>query len=399
MNVLVYIDALPLDSVSLERTPFIRKLLDQGYNYKLQNIMGYSFAIQSTILSGYLPSQTKLWMPYVHTKNSNVYGFKAAAPLARRIKIDVSRSRLLRTMRYGMNKFILRKGAGVNSISWSIADKFYVYPYYYMNELPAFIELERELRTVYETRLEYFGPALQKSGATDHAIRYIKSLSAQRQQFSNNTLLVVYVDVLDHRGHGYGLGSPIWNSTLVGVDHKMRELHSVLSEVVGNFTFSIFSDHGMSNIENTIDIMKILRLMGLDWRKITTFVDATIVNIWLEKQNPSSLQKALKRVSQDRFIVFNKEEDIDVLREVGVPLEETCTGDLIIQARPGYMFYPNSYSDIKCFKGAHGYFPDEICQQSFLNTSINAEKDLGVNPIHIKDIRKFVLSLVMKNPS
>jgi predicted AlkP superfamily pyrophosphatase or phosphodiesterase len=267
-----------------------------------------------------------------------------------------------------------------------------------MNELPSFIELEKELRAVYKTRLLYFGPPVQRVGATDHAIEYIKGLSVETQHSCKKAWLIVYVDVLDHRGHGYGVGSTIWNSTLTSVDNKMRELYITLENLLGTFTFTIFSDHGMYNVEHTIDIMKQLRLIGLGWRSITMLVDATIVNIWLERQiNKVSLQKALERVAKDRFIVFNKEDDRSTLQEVGVPLNSTYSGDLIIQARPGYMFYPNSYSDRKCFKGAHGYFPDEKCQQSFLNLNINPEKDLAIKPTHIKDIRRLVLKLVSKN--
>ena len=395
MNVFVYVDALPFDSISYESTPFIKKLVDEGHNYVLQNIMGYSFGIQSAMMSGKLPSVTKQWMPYVYASSSNLRSLRALAPLARRANVDVSESRFLRTIRYGVtSRLFLRNGAKVSSIPWSVADRFYVYPYYYMNELPSFIELEKELSTTVGSRLLYFGPSLHRKGATDYAVKYIRGLIVEPNSAFSRTLLFIYVDVLDHRGHGYGVGSRIWDGALTKVDRDLRNMHEALEEKVGSFTFSLFSDHGMCNVERTIDILKPLRIMGLNWKDSTIFVDATIVNIWIEKQTSRrSLLKTLESVGQGRFIILDKEEDADTLREVGVPLDGRCYGDLIIQARPGYMFFPNYYSDIKSFKGVHGYFPNESCQASFLNMNRNAEKDLSVRPTHVKDIRRLLLSL------
>lgn len=399
MNVFVYIDALPFDYISYERSPFIKRLVNQGFTYPLQNIMGYSFAIQSTILSGELPFQTKQWMPYVYTPYSNIFGFRALAPMARMANIDVTRSRLLRTARYGMtSRLILRRGAQTSSIPLSIADRFYISPYYYMNELQPFKELEKVLGEDYGSKLMYFGPCLQRTEATRYATDYVESLVGKPRDSLEKTLLVLYVDALDHRGHGYGVGSQVWSSELAKIDRDLSDFYDALKKLLGRFAFAIFSDHGMCNITQTIDILKPFRFMGLGWKDLTLFVDATIVNIWLGKRiSASSLQRALEKIGQDRFVVFSKEDDADLLREVGAPLDRSCIGDLIIQARPGYMFFPNFYSDIKSFKGSHGYFPDESVQQSFLNTNLDAEKDLSVHPTHIKDVRRLLLSLATKN--
>lgn len=399
MNVFVYIDALPFGAISHKYTPFLQQMLDQGFNYPLQNIMGYSFAIQSTILTGELPFRTKHWMPYLYSPYSNILGFRVLAPLARRANIDAARSRLLRTARYGMtSRVLLRRGAQTSSIPLSQADRFYIYPYYYMNELPSFKELETTISKINGSQLLYFGPSLQRKEATRHANEYIKSRSTQAQTHLEKTLLLLYVDSLDHRGHGYGVGSPTWVSELSKIDKDLEDFHATLKKVVEDFSFSIFSDHGMCNIEHTIDILAPLKSIGLNWKDITLFVDATIVNIWLgENTNRRNLRRAIERLSQNRFIVLDREGDAALLRKVGAPLDNSCIGDLIIQAKPGYMFYPNFYSDIKSFKGSHGYFPAEDCQQSFINVNLNAEKELSVFPSHIKDVRKLLISLVKKD--
>jgi hypothetical protein len=58
INVFVYVDALPYEKINSESAPFVHRFISEGRTYKLQNIMGYSFGIQSTMLSGRLPSET-----------------------------------------------------------------------------------------------------------------------------------------------------------------------------------------------------------------------------------------------------------------------------------------------------------------------------------------------------
>ena len=89
----------------------------------------------------------------------------------------------------------------------------------------------------------------------------------------------------------------------------------------------------------------------------------------------------------DRF------EDVKILTKYGVNFEDNRYGDLILQTKPSYMFFPNHYSDRKPFKGSHGYLPEEDVQNAYVIVDINSEKRLSFKPKHIRDIYRIIWSL------
>jgi hypothetical protein len=395
INVFVYVDALPYEEINSGSAPFLHWFVNEGRTYKLQNIMGYSFGIQSTMLSGRLPSETKHFMPYVYAPNASPFLFKFIARLARKLSVDVNFPRLLKIARYGlMSKFILKRGAKVNFVPWNIIDKFFIYPYYYMNELPFFADLKTNLESKYGVNLLYFGPPISSKPIID-AINHMKSIIQTKN--GNNSLLMVYLDTLDRVGHAYGVDAKVWKRTLINVDNELEMLYRFLSTHLKKWSLALFSDHGMCNVNETIDILGAMKSYRLTSKQFTIFVDATISLIWLEEQ-PAKYKviKALEGLGGDKVTFFANDENREVLRRYGVLTDDNRFGDIIVQAMPGFMFFPNFYSYLKPFKGVHGFLPESKYQQSFLTLITNHSaigKNLQIKINHIKEIRK-VLELL-----
>ena len=105
VNVFVYVDALPLNSITQNVTPFLHQLKTEGETYPLENIMGYSFGIQSTLLSGKLPSETEHWMPYLRSPNQRSL-FKVMSSIGRSLNLKRNLPFPLNLVRWGlMDKF------------------------------------------------------------------------------------------------------------------------------------------------------------------------------------------------------------------------------------------------------------------------------------------------------
>ena len=404
INVFVYVDALPYEKINAGSAPFIYRFISEGKTYRLRNIMGYSFGIQSTLLSGRLPSETKHFMPYVYAPNSSPFIFKFLARLSRRLNADVNVPHLLKMIRYGlMSKLIIRKGVKVNFLPWNIIDRFYIYPYYYMNELPFLADLRKDFQSKYGMTVPYFGPPLSKE-PIDDAINYVKAMVATEN--AGNSLLMVYVDALDGIGHAYGVGTEVWKKTLVNIDNELRMLRRFLNANLKNWSLTLFSDHGMCNVDRTIDILSVIKSSGLTRKQITIFVDATLSFIWLEDKSAKyKILRALEGLSNDKIVVFRRDKDKEVLREYGVLADDNRFGDIIIQTMPGFMFFPNFYSYLKPFKGVHGFLPESRYQQSFMTLVVNHSsigKDQQIKIDHIKGIRKvleFLASLGLNSKS
>ncbi|MEM2506670.1 MAG: alkaline phosphatase family protein [Nitrososphaeria archaeon] len=365
IGIFVYVDALPYIQVSDKLMPFLSELFKKSKTYMLQNIMGYSFGIQSTILSGKLPSETMHWMPYVYRLSNDAFK-RCISSLARKIDIDITLPHPLKIARYGFNsRFIMRKGAKIGSMPLKFIDRFHVYPYYYINELPYFKSLKEDLNNKFGTEVRYFGPPQNKE-PVGQAIQYVKGLNGV---INNNVLLFVYLDMLDGIGHSKGVNSKEWNLALTYVDRNIEIMYTYVKKKFNNFAFMIFSDHGMCNVKDTFDVMRCLRMTGLDRDQATFFVDATLTMIWLNEYEDSmevKLKETIKRLFGYKVVVLGRKTDKNLLQKCGIYREDRAYGDIIIQTCPGFMFFPNFYSDIKPFIGVHGFLPHEEHQQSFL---------------------------------
>jgi predicted AlkP superfamily pyrophosphatase or phosphodiesterase len=394
VNVFVYVDALPINSINKDATPFLYSLKSIGETYILENIMGYSFAIQSTLLSGKMPSETGHWMPYIRfpSKRSS---FQVMSSIGRKVNFNGNLPFPLKIARWGiMDRLLLYTGAKTRSIPWKIIDEFYIRPYYYMNELPFFNQLKMELFENWKTNLTYFGPPTHKDPVNQTA-NYISFLADMPDRFYEHESIMVYIDTLDGMGHKYGTKSSVWPNTLLYVDNELKKLYYVLDKRIPEFTFQVFSDHGMCDINHTINIVRHLLANGVSIRNdIILFVDATIAMIWLENKTcKPHVSKVLERISPDKVTIFDRESDADILRRYGVFFNDRKYGDIIVQAKPNYMFFPNFYSELTPFRATHGYLPEEEPQSSFLIATSNSGKSIAFVPSHIKDLKKYMLSL------
>jgi hypothetical protein len=386
----VYIDALPLDGIDNKNTPFIKQFIDNGTTYVLENIMGYSFGIQSTLLSGKLPSETEQWMPYIYSSNINVpVKSKVLAYVTKTFGTDMNLPfQLRRVCNMLTSNFVFRKGAKIGSIPWFVIDKFYIRPYYYMHELPAYNELKESL---YSQRIKtlYFGPRLHKD-PINNLIKFIDFKINNNKH--DNVFIILYLDALDGAGHKFGVGSNAWIEALRKIDHNLGSLYKFLNSKANDHHLALFSDHQMCNAKYTINIPYYLRKSGLEMvEDVVIFIDATITLIWVEKESKRNhVLTTLEKIGADKIIVFDKESSAKLLEKYGVLFKDRIYGDIIVQVRPNYVFFPNFYSDIHALTGVHGFLPNEKYQQSFL--TLGADFDFKKIPrlSHVKDIRKFI---------
>ena len=60
----IYVDALNSNFVNSNAMPFVYNMAKEHCYQELENVIGYSFAIQSSMLSGEYPENNDHWMPY-----------------------------------------------------------------------------------------------------------------------------------------------------------------------------------------------------------------------------------------------------------------------------------------------------------------------------------------------
>jgi len=379
-TVFFYIDALDSGVLSAKFTPFLFNLANKGFYQKLENIAGYSFAIQSCMLSGKYPDENLHWMPYFYSPKNSPMLFKALSKVGRITPLDrfsYARYGLLWTLR----KLFIRKGVHANNIPLSVIGNLYLFPYYYMNELPFFYELKKLLDEKCQTALIYLGPPKVKGDVYSSLLRYVKGSTNKKTK-----VILVYEDALDRIGHAFGPSSSEYVNYVRKLDKLLANTCSEILKIDTHATFLFFSDHAQSQLTNCVDIISTLGKFGLQMpNDYQCFIDATVGLFW---PNNSTIQERM--ISILRLLKAGTLIDYRLREKYHLKFADTkMYGDLIYILKPGWAFFPNFFSPFGPMKGLHGYLPEDEVQKSFLISN----KKISLHTTHVKDVKNLLLNL------
>ncbi|MEM1925293.1 MAG: alkaline phosphatase family protein [Thermosphaera sp.] len=395
----VYIDALDFSKLNLllRKTSFLRVV---DTMLPLNNIPGYSFGIQSTLLTGRLPQEHKHWMPYIYLgeetegrKNHMERIKKALTPikllLPLKFRFNSKVVELLFTQSNNViHRIIIGRKALLSSIPLEWFDKIYVYPYYYMNELPFFKIFEEEIKKE-GCQVYYLGHSLSNC-VEELASTVLKSYRRRHEK----VLLFLYIDDLDRVGHRYGTFTSYYLNTMLCIDAFLHKVFKTCERISKDLILLAFSDHGICDTAGKIDLVRILKRI-IEHVEFAV-IDATLAFVWLkEGSRVDNMVSYLKLQLRDQAIIFTPLYNKRDLERYGVYFNNREYGDIIIQLRPCRIFYPNFYSSLWWLKALHGFWPTEEVQKSFLAVrSSAAYSDLFRNLRSVADIRDVLIRLV-----
>ncbi len=149
----------------------------------------------------------------------------------------------------------------------------------------------------------------------------------------------------DNLVHKYGTESKKTIELIKILDKYVEEISKYADKLL------IFSDHGMTDIKEIIDIKKIIDSSGLVFGKdYVMFLDSTLARFWFFNDNAKNKIKNLLLKTKNGKIISFKNKDI-----------HRKFGELIFQVNPGILILPNFYQNV-ADKATHGYddkSPDE----------------------------------------
>jgi len=375
--VFLYIDALDSGFVNYDIMPFLSKLATRHHRFELENVLGYSFATQSCMLSGKYPEETNHWMPYFYCPEASPALFRALNAASKPFPFDK-----LPIVRYfltsAVRRLFLNKGVPANNIPLSIIDKIALYPYYYMCEIPFFFELKELLETELNTALTYIGPPKQRLNLYNALFEHLKKSKHEKE------VIIIYDDSLDGLGHALGPYSIPRLNYGKSLDSVLKTAYQKLTNLYGNrFNFLVFSDHSQSSLKFQVDVVAKLGEKGLKfYTDYICFIDATLAMFW--PKNDFVKEKilfALNEIGKGRII------DEDLKKKYHLKFKDNRYGEVIYLLEVGGTFFPNFFSPFGAMKGLHGYLPEDEVQKSFLITNDEPPEQ----PTSVKDIRKLFL--------
>ncbi len=173
-----------------------------------------------------------------------------------------------------------------------------------------------------------------------------------------------------------------------GPDHdatvrKVREYDAWLRDVIGaagrrygEVRLHVFSDHGMTRVTGSSDLMKRVRRTGLRFGvDFAAVYDSTMARFWFLRPGARErIQEAL--AGEPRGRVLSEES----LRGYGCDFEGHRYGEAIFLMDPGIVIHP-SFMGRTLLAGMHGYDPDHEDSVAAYASNVEAERPRGLTDL------------------
>ncbi|MCF7853738.1 MAG: alkaline phosphatase family protein [Candidatus Pacebacteria bacterium] len=197
----------------------------------------------------------------------------------------------------------------------------------------------------------------------------------------------VFVGDVDGMMHKHGPESQETRTLLRRVDQRLETIYQELSRDGEDPIFMLFSDHGMTRVEKSIDIRKRFREHGLRLPSFVHMIDNNFARFWFDKDGDrEKVQKVLASL-EGGFVITD-----EVARQYHVDMPDNRFGDLIFYLDLPYAFgrtwYPLGLS-AKTKPYHHGYSPDHSCMDGLLVASKSLRSTNM--PIELCDIMPSIL--------
>jgi Type I phosphodiesterase / nucleotide pyrophosphatase len=352
----VFIDACGWEII--KDRPFAKALAPN--RKRLTSVFGYSSACVPSILSGRWPVEHRNWSYFVYDPaNSPFKSLRALRWLPERL---TSR----RIFRRWLSKFV--------KVQLNFRGYFDLYniPFNYIS-LFDFTEKRNPLQPGGMNRGPNIFDYLQERSIPYHVSSPTRSEKDNLDTLVNDIrderidFAFLYWPGLDGLLHSVGNQSPEIGVKLATYEQWLDELLSVSREHYAEIRLYIFSDHGMANCDELLDLKaKIDALplkMGHDYAVV---YDSTMARFWFFNDRArQQVTRCLSRVQEGRIILDSE------LADLGALFADRYFGELIFLVNEGVLIVP-SHMGKRPIRGMHGYHPSE--KQSYAVLCTNQDK-------------------------
>jgi hypothetical protein len=338
----VFIDACGWEII--KNDPFARAFTP--HRRRLKSVFGYSSACIPSILSGSWPVEHRNWCYFVYDpKNSP---FQSLRPLRWLPKAITSRRRFRRWL----SKFV--------KVQLKFRGYFDLYniPFRHI-ALFDFTEKRNPLQPAGLNRGANIFDFLQI-----HGIPYHVSDPTKTELDSLNSLLddiaseridfgFLYWPELDGLLHRVGNDSPEVLTKLRAYEPWVERLLAVARRHYEEVRLYIFSDHGMANCDELLDLRAKVDALGLRMGEDYAVVyDSTMARFWFfNERAQQEITRCLAQVPQGRILPDSE------LMELGALFPDRYFGELIFLVDEGTLIVPSHMGE-RPIRAMHGYHPE-----------------------------------------
>ncbi len=164
------------------------------------------------------------------------------------------------------------------------------------------------------------------------------------------TFAYLYLASMDAILHQYGTKAVQVDEKIAWYEQQLRALLATANEQYEEVRVHLFSDHGMTDIEQTCSLMPIVENLGLTFGKDYAAVyDSTMARFWFfNEQAKQAIYHALEQHEDGSFL------DDNALAAYGIDFADNRYGDAFFLLKPGILLVPSHMGE-RPLAGMHGY--------------------------------------------
>jgi len=165
---------------------------------------------------------------------------------------------------------------------------------------------------------------------------------------------------LDRIGHRYGPESKELKEELMKIDIGLNTILNFAKERFDEVNFMVIGDHGMVQVNETLDVQNIISRLPNDVLKnCHYFLDSTMARFWFTTEKAKEAVVSILNGIECGHMISQEEKD-----RYHLNYKHNKFGDLIFIVNPGVLIHPSFYGTRTPVKGMHGYLPEISGQQS-----------------------------------
>jgi hypothetical protein len=324
---------------------------------RLNSVFGYSSACVPSILSGRWPDEHRNWCYFVYDPQNSP--FKSLRSL-RWLPEKITSRRIFRRW---LSKFV--------KVQLSFRGYFDLYniPFRHI-ALYDFTEKKSPLQPGGMNRGPNIFDFLERRKISCHV-----SAPQKNEQQNLRALLsdiraekidfaFLYWPALDGLLHSVGNQSPLVLQKLRGYEKWIQELLAVAEKHYAEVRLYIFSDHGMANCDELLDLKaKIEPLPPRLGKDYAVVYDSTMARFWFFNERArEEITTALNTVPNGRILLDAE------LKRLRAYFPDNYFGELIFLANEGVLIVPSHMGE-RPIRGMHGYHPEAKHSYAMLSTN------------------------------
>lgn len=345
LHLFVLIDALGWTYV--EDSAFLSDLLP--YRKPLRTVLGYSSGAIPTLLTGRPPNQNGHWNLFYYAPEGSPFQWLRHFRFLPKVLID---NRFTRKLLKEMGRRFLGLGPGFECcvrpsllpyFNW--VEKKNIYERGGISGAPSIFDLLEEASVAYRSY------SFHNCG-DEEIIRRAKTDVAGGQV----SFLFLYLCELDMFLHTHCVDQAAIRRRLDWYDARLRGLFKFAQQRYPAATFTVCSDHGMTPVRKTYDLMRDVEALEFEMPgDYLAVYDSTMARFWFFSDRArKQILEVLGKTPSGRVL------SDDELRQLGVFFEDRRFGEVVFLLDPGWILAHSDFNGPQWMPaGMHGYHPDD----------------------------------------